>query len=47
MPNFLKVLLKHFGSVAQLRQATPDQIAEVHGIGPRLAAAISERLGEG
>lgn len=43
-PSRVKVLLKHFGSVAQLRKATPEQIAEVHGVGPTLANAIFERL---
>jgi len=43
-PARVKVLLKHFGSVAQLRKATPEQIAEVHGVGPTLAAAVFERL---
>ena len=33
-PARVKELLKHFGSVAQLKKATPDEIAEVHGIGP-------------
>lgn len=43
-PARVKELLKHFGSVAQLRQATPEQIAEVRGVGPTLAAAVHERL---
>ena len=30
-PSRVKELLKHFGSVAQLRKATPEQIAEVRG----------------
>lgn len=46
-PSRVKELLKHFGSVAQLRKATPEQIAEVRGVGPTLAAAIFERLSEG
>lgn len=45
-PSRVKELLKHFGSVAQLRQATPEQIAEVRGVGPRLAAAVHERLAD-
>ncbi len=44
-PSRVKELLKHFGSVAQLRKATPDEIAEVRGIGPSLAGAIHDRLG--
>ena len=35
-----KQLLGHFRSVDYIRQATPVQIAEVPGIGPRLAQAI-------
>jgi excinuclease ABC subunit C len=44
-------LLKHFGSVQRLRQATPDQIAEVPGIGRQIAetvaAALHAERGEG
>jgi excinuclease ABC subunit C len=43
-PARVKELLKHFGSVAQLRKATPEQIAEVRGVGPTTAAAVFERL---
>lgn len=46
-PSRVKELLKHFGSVAQLRKASPEQIAEVRGVGPTLATAIFERLGDG
>ncbi|BAY98735.1 excinuclease ABC subunit C [Tolypothrix tenuis PCC 7101] len=35
-----KVLLGHFRSVDYIRQATPAQLAEVSGIGPRLAQEI-------
>ena len=42
----IKALLKHFGSVARLRQATPEEISEVSGIGPTLAAAIHAHLAE-
>jgi excinuclease ABC subunit C len=35
-----KQLLAHFRSVDYIRQAAPSQIAEVPGIGPRLAQAI-------
>ncbi|MGO4534297.1 excinuclease ABC subunit UvrC [Leifsonia sp. 2MCAF36] len=45
-PSRVKELLKHFGSVAQLRKATPEQIAEVRGVGPRTATAVFERLAE-
>jgi len=37
-------LLRHFGSVRRLRQASPDQIAEVAGIGPKLAEAVAAAL---
>jgi len=40
----IKALLRHFGSVAALKQATPDEIAELPGIGPKLAAAIHAHL---
>ncbi|AMB58391.1 excinuclease ABC subunit UvrC [Microterricola viridarii] len=43
-PARVKVLLKHFGSVAQLKQATEEQIAEVRGVGPALAQAIYRHL---
>ena len=38
-------LLRHFGSVRRLRQATAEQIAEVDGFGPRLAEMITAALG--
>src|SRR6185369_1134526 len=44
-PARVKVLLKHFGSVARLKAADPAEIAEVRGVGPALAAAIVARLG--
>jgi len=43
-PARVKVLLAHFGSVARLRSAGLEQIAEVKGVGPSLAAAIVARL---
>jgi excinuclease ABC subunit C len=39
-------LLKHFGSVKRLAAATPEEIATVPGIGPRLAQAITAALHE-
>lgn len=45
-PARVKVLLAHFGSVARLRAASADEIAEVRGVGPSLAAAIVGRLSE-
>jgi excinuclease ABC subunit C len=43
-PARVAVLLKHFGSVAQLKQASPEAIAEVRGVGPALAQAIHQHL---
>ncbi|GAB3075139.1 excinuclease ABC subunit UvrC [Corynebacterium aquatimens] len=37
-------LVKHFGSVKKLKAATPEEIAEVKGIGPKLAATIAKHL---
>ncbi|AZS36617.1 UvrABC system protein C [Microbacterium lemovicicum] len=43
----IKALLRHFGSVSALREATPEQIAELPGIGPKLAATVHAHLSEG
>ncbi len=43
-PSRVKELLKHFGSVAKLKQADAEAITEVRGVGPALAATIVERL---
>ncbi len=43
-PSRVKVLLRHFGSVARLKQATVESIAEVRGIGPALASTIHQHL---
>jgi excinuclease ABC subunit C len=43
-PARVKELLRHFGSVTQLRKADQVAIAEVHGVGPTLARTIYERL---
>lgn len=40
-------LLQHFGSIQRLREATAEQIAEVTGIGPKMAAALKEFLAKG
>ena len=44
-PSRVADLLKHFGSVAKLKAASPDEILAVRGIGPRLAQTIVEVLG--
>jgi excinuclease ABC subunit C len=43
-PARRKALLRHFGSIKGLREATPEQISEVPGIGAGLAELIHERL---
>jgi excinuclease ABC subunit C len=43
-PARVRELLRHFGSVTQLRAAQPAAIAEVKGIGPAIAEAVFERL---
>ncbi|PPF86156.1 excinuclease ABC subunit C [Subtercola sp. Z020] len=43
-PARVKTLLKEFGSVSKLKEATPEQIAEVKGVGPTLAATIHQQL---
>ena len=42
----IKALLRHFGSVAALKNATPDEITELPGVGPKLAAAIHAHLAQ-
>ncbi|GAA4193757.1 excinuclease ABC subunit UvrC [Gryllotalpicola kribbensis] len=43
-PARVKELLGHFGSVARLRQASVEAIAEARGIGPALAQAVYDTL---
>jgi excinuclease ABC subunit C len=43
-PVRVRDVLRHFGSVARLRAASIEEIAKVRGIGPSIAAAITERL---
>ncbi len=43
-PARKKALLKRFGSLARLRDATSDEIAATPGIGPELAHSIYDRL---
>jgi excinuclease ABC subunit C len=39
-----KALMRHFGSLRRLREATPAEVAEVPGIGPRTAEAVVAAL---
>lgn len=43
-PTRRKALLRHFGSIRKLRQATPSEVAQVAGIGPALAQTIVSAL---
>jgi excinuclease ABC subunit C len=43
-PKRKKVLIKHFGSMENIRKATVEQIAQVDGITPVLAQRIKERI---
>ncbi|MEF2979208.1 excinuclease ABC subunit UvrC [Subtercola sp. YIM 133946] len=43
-PARVKTLLKEFGSVSKLKQASASEIAEVKGVGPTLAASIVDQL---
>ncbi|HRP99331.1 MAG TPA: excinuclease ABC subunit UvrC, partial [Terrimesophilobacter sp.] len=43
-PVRVKQLLRHFGSVKRLREATVEQIAEVKGIGIAMASQIRDHL---
>jgi excinuclease ABC subunit C len=42
----VSALLRRFGSAKRLKLATVEEIAEVAGIGPVLAASIAQRLAE-
>jgi excinuclease ABC subunit C len=43
-PTRKRALLRRFGSLAGLRRATPEEIAQTRGIGPDLARSIHETL---
>jgi excinuclease ABC subunit C len=43
-PTRVNALLKHFGSVARLREASAEEIGEVNGVGPATAAAVVAKL---
>ena len=40
--NRKKLLLRHFGSIEKLRQATAEEICAIDGVGPKLAESIVE-----
>jgi len=42
--NRKKLLLRHFGSMEKLRQATAEEISAIEGIGPKLAATVVDYL---
>ena len=46
-PHRIRELLRHFGSVRSLREASVEEIASVSGIGPVTASAIHDTLGRG
>jgi excinuclease ABC subunit C len=41
-----KTLIKHFGSLKKLREATVEEIAMVPGVGPRTATAIKDAMAQ-
>ena len=45
-PTRRQALLERFGSVAAVRHATVDELAEVPGVSRTIAAAVKEHLGE-
>lgn len=46
-PARAKALLRRFGSLKRLRAASPEEVAEIRGIGPGLAERILASLGGG
>ncbi|MEL4154849.1 excinuclease ABC subunit UvrC [Corynebacterium bovis] len=46
-PKRRQQLVRAFGSVAKVREAGPERIAELPGFGPRLAEAVAAALAEG
>ncbi|PRQ02375.1 UvrABC system protein C [Enhygromyxa salina] len=46
-PATKRALVKHFGSVKAIRAASVEQLCEVKGVGPKLAAVIHAALGAG
>lgn len=46
-PKRKKALIKHFGTIKRIRQATPEQLQEVPGISPQLAGEIYQFMHKG
>lgn len=47
-PTAARALAQHFGSMAAIRDADEEQLADVEGVGPRIAASVREWFdGEG
>ena len=46
-PATKRALIRHFGTVKAIRAASPEQLCEVEGVGPKLAAAIRAALSRG
>jgi excinuclease ABC subunit C len=46
-PGKKKLLIEHFGSVENMRSATPEQLMEVKGVSKKIAERIQEHLGGG
>jgi excinuclease ABC subunit C len=43
-PSLARRLWDAFGSLAAMREAGPEQLAQVRGVGPALAGRIAEAL---
>lgn len=43
-PNKKKALIAHFGSLKKLMKATPEEIGEVEGMGPKLSVSLHRYL---
>ncbi len=43
-PKRRRALIRYFGSLKKLKQASPDEIAQVKGFGPALAEKVHEQL---
>src|SRR5690606_33169341 len=41
-PTAAQALARHFGSIDAIRSATPEELANVEGVGPTIAEALTE-----